>query len=139
MEEAVPGRMITPGLLMFWFGADLFYANAEFFSRQIRTLVEESPSAVRWLVVDATAITGIDFSAARAVAELQQDLEKAGVILVLVLVPMTHHVNLERAGLINLIGANRIFNSRRACLEAYQSEYLTGNYALVDGKVTMQQ
>src|SRR5215470_13627190 len=28
MEPAVPGRMIEPGLVLFWFGSDLFYANA---------------------------------------------------------------------------------------------------------------
>jgi SulP family sulfate permease len=127
MEEAVPGRMTKQGLVMFWFGADLYYANAEFFSQKVRRLVAESPSPVRWLVVDATAITGVDFSAARAVAELQQDLSKVGVILALVLVPMTNQLNLEQAGLTNLIGGSRIFNSRRACLQAYESEYLTGS------------
>lgn len=139
MEEAVPGRMTKPGLVMFWFGADLFYANAEFFSQQVRNLVEKSPSPVRWLVIDATAITGIDFSASRAVTELQQDLEKAGIILALVFVPVRHDVSLERMGLINLIGTNRIFNSRRACLEAYESEFSTGNNSPPDRRTTAQE
>ena len=123
MDQPSPGKMTKPGLIMYWFGADLFYANAEFFSRQVRSLVEESPSPIRWLVVDATAITDIDFSAARTLTELQQDLAKMGVSLVVVLVPMTHHFTLEQVGLIDSIGTNRIFNSRRACLEAYDLEY----------------
>jgi sulfate permease, SulP family len=126
MEEAVPGRMLEPGLVMYWFGSDLFYANAAFFSEQARKLVDESPSPVRWLVIDASAMTGVDFSAGRALAELQQDLAKEGVTLALARIQVKHDGDLERMGLVKLIGANRIFSSRRACLEAYRSECLTG-------------
>src|SRR5262249_17814053 len=127
LEDPVPGRMAEPGLVMFWFGADLFYANAAFFAEKARRLIHDSPSPVRWLVVDATAITGLDFSAGRAMAELQQDLAEAGVVLALVVVPVRHHAELERMGLIDLIGASRIFESRHACLNAYNSECFLEN------------
>ena len=52
LEEPVPGRMAEPGLVMFWFGRDLFYANGAFFAEQARRLVNESPSPVRWLVIE---------------------------------------------------------------------------------------
>ena len=123
-EDPVPGKMVEPGLVMFWFGADLFYANAAFFAEHARGLIHDSPSPVRWLVVDATAITGLDFSAGRTMAELQQDLGKLGVVLALVVVPVKHNADLERMGLIDLIGSNRIFESRHACLAAYKSEPL---------------
>jgi len=122
LEEPVPGKMAEPGLVMFWFGRDLFYANVPFFAEQARRLVNESPSPVRWLVIDASAVSGLDFSAGCALAELYQDLAKAGVILALVLVPAQHHVNLERMGLVDLIGASRIFDSRHACIAAYKAE-----------------
>lgn len=114
--------MAEPGLVIYWFGADLFYANVAFFAEQVRKLVDQSPSPVRWLVVDATAITSLDFSAGCAVAELQQDLAKAGVTLAMIIVPVRHFENLERIGLSKAIGANRIFETRRACVEAYRSE-----------------
>jgi MFS superfamily sulfate permease-like transporter len=134
MEEAVPGKMIEPGMVMYWFGSDLFYANAAFFSEQAHKLVAESPTPVRWLVVDASAITGIDFSAGRALAELQQDLAKAGVVLALARIQLKRGGDLERMGLVKLIGANRIFNSRRACLEAYRAEGLAGTNPPTAGK-----
>jgi high affinity sulfate transporter 1 len=124
-EDPAPGKMAEPGLVMFWFGADLFYANAAFFAEQARRLIHDSPSPVRWFVVDATAITGLDFSAGRAMAELQQDLAKIGVVLALVVVPVKHHADLERMGLIDLIGGNRIFESRHACVAAYTGNTLT--------------
>jgi MFS superfamily sulfate permease-like transporter len=122
LEEPVPVKMAEPGLVLFWFGRDLFYANAAFFAEQARRVVDESPSPVRWLVIDATAITGLDYSAAQAVAELHKDVAKAGVTLAIVTVPGDRAVNLGRMGLVDLIGANRIFDSRHACVAAYKSE-----------------
>jgi MFS superfamily sulfate permease-like transporter len=77
---------------------------------------------VRWLVIDGSAITSIDFSAGRAVAELQQDLAKKGVVLALARVNPKREGEFERLGLITLIGANRIFESRKDCLAAYRAE-----------------
>ena len=38
LKEAVPGRMIVPGMIMYWFGSDLFYANVAFFAEQCANL-----------------------------------------------------------------------------------------------------
>jgi MFS superfamily sulfate permease-like transporter len=122
LEDPLPGKMAEPGLVMFWFGADLFYANIASFAEHVRKLVDQSPSPVRWLAIDATAITGLDFTAGRALADLQQDLANAGVVLVLIVVQVRHHGDLEKMGLINLIGTRRIFDSRQACLDAYRLE-----------------
>jgi len=112
-------------MVIFWFGSDLFYANAGFFAEQARKLVYHSPSPVRWFVVDATAITKLDFSAGHAVAELQQELAKTGVVLALIVVPVRHFGNLEQMGLNNLMGPGRIFETRHACVTAYRSECST--------------
>jgi MFS superfamily sulfate permease-like transporter len=129
MEQPVPGKMLEPGLVMFWFGADLFYANAASFTAKARQLVEESPSPLRWLVIDAGAITGMDFSGASALAELQQDLAKNSVVLALArLNPIAGgntEERLKRLGVIKSIGPDRIFSSRSACLEAYRAQSRT--------------
>ena len=54
---AVPGALSGPGLVIFQFGADLFYANAGRFAADVRGLVEGAATPVNWLVVDAGAIT----------------------------------------------------------------------------------
>jgi high affinity sulfate transporter 1 len=122
LVEAVPGRMIVPGMIMYWFGSDLFYANVALFAEQVRKLVNDSPTPVRWLVIDCSAITDLDFSAARALIDLHQDLAKAGFVLALSRLQVRPHGDLDRMGLVQLIGANRIFDSRHACIEAYLSE-----------------
>ncbi len=120
MEPAVPGRMIEPGLVLYWFGAELFYANAGHFADEVRRLAAESPTPVKWLAIDASAITAIDFSAGKAIKKLQQDLTGAGVVLALARVQSRPRGDLEKLGLIKAIGADRIFDSRHACLEAYR-------------------
>ena len=122
VQEAAPGRMIVPGMIMYWFGSDLFYANVALFAQQVRKLVNDSPTPVQWLVIDCSAITNLDFSAGRALMDLHQDLAKAGVVLALSRLQVAPQGNLERMGLVDLIGANRIFDSRHACIEAYRSE-----------------
>jgi sulfate permease, SulP family len=124
MEPVAPGKMIEPGLVMYWFGADLFYANVSHFVQEVRQLVEKSPTPVRWLAIDASAITGVDFSSGCAFLELQQDLSKNGVTFALVSLGWHHSGSMDRLGLVKAIGENHIFRSRRDCVAAYRHECL---------------
>lgn len=76
-----PGVVTEPGLVLYRFGASLFYANANRFAEEVLRLAGPKPSSVRWIVVDAEAITQIDYSASRVIAQLNQELSKNGVAL----------------------------------------------------------
>ncbi len=106
---AQPGVQTEPGLLVYRFGADLFYANANRFADELRSLIAHAPSPVRWLVVDAGAITAIDYSAARAVHDLCDDLRAAGVAVVFARVSAFLRADMDRHGISAVIGAGRIF------------------------------
>src|SRR5262249_40021194 len=80
---AAPGAQSEPGLIVFQFGADFFYANASHFAERVRDLVEHAPSPVRWLVLDAGAVTSLDYSAARVVRPLFEELRARGVTLLI--------------------------------------------------------
>jgi len=60
---ATPGSQSAPGLLVFRFDAELFYANANRFVDDIESLVTAAPVPVRWVVLDAGAVSDIDYSA----------------------------------------------------------------------------
>lgn len=124
MEPVTPGRMIEPGLVMYWFGAELFYANVGRFVSDVRELVDKSPTPVRWMAIDASAITAADYSSGCALLELQQDLSKEGVTLALISLGWHHSGDLDRLGLTNAIGENHMFHSRRDCVAAYRHECL---------------
>ena len=51
------------------FGADLFFANDTRFADEIRAFIKHAPNPVQWLVIDAGAITDLDYSAARSVRD----------------------------------------------------------------------
>jgi SulP family sulfate permease len=82
--------------------------------------VGPAPSPVRWLVVDAEAITNVDYTAAHAVRQLQQDLVRGGVELVLARVPWELKADLDRHHLTEVIGAERIFSRLHDARAAYQ-------------------
>jgi len=106
---AEPGAQSGPGLVVYRFGAGLFYANAHHFAGQVRALVAGARVAVRWLVVDAGAITEVDYSAARVLQELHEDLARDGVALVLVHVEAGLQADLDRHRLTDVVGRQRIF------------------------------
>jgi MFS superfamily sulfate permease-like transporter len=75
--------------------------------------------------VEAGAITDIDYSAGEALKELHDDLAKLGVVLALARVTDQLHKDLGRLGLVDVIGRDRIFSSRNACVEAYRAQSRT--------------
>jgi MFS superfamily sulfate permease-like transporter len=67
---ATPGAESLPGLLVFRFDAELFYANVSLFVDDIQKLIASAPTRVRWLVLDCSSITDIDYSAGLSLAGL---------------------------------------------------------------------
>lgn len=121
LNPVIPGAVTEPGLVIYRFGAALFYANAGRFSDEIRLLVGPAPSSLHWLVVDAGAITQVDYTAARVVRELQEDLGRRGVELVFAHVQSDLKPDLDRHHLTEVIGADRIFDSLHEALACYHS------------------
>ena len=124
LTPVVPGAVTEPGLVVYRFGAALFYANAGMFADQIRGLAGPAPSPVRWLIVDAGAITNVDYTAAQVVRELQQDLTNRGVALVLAHVQSDLRPDLDRHHLTEVIGPDRIFNTLHEAIGAYHAVFV---------------
>jgi MFS superfamily sulfate permease-like transporter len=125
LNPVVPGAVTEPGLVIYRFGAALFYANAGRFADEIRLLVLQgvgpAPSPLRWIVVDAGAIADVDYTAARVVRELQAELAQRGVELVFAHVQSDLKPDLDRHHLTEVIGGNRIFDSLHEALACYHN------------------
>ena len=115
---ATPGAISAPGVLVFQFGADLFYANAGRFATDVRGLVGAQGAPVKWLILDAGAITSIDYSAAHVLADLHQELAARGVSLVVVHAPASLLSDLRRHRLFDIIGSDHIFDTLRETMAA---------------------
>ena len=75
VSEATPGTQSEPGLIVFRYDADLFYANANRFVDDIEALIDHAPDPVRWVVLDAGAMDDIDYSAGISLAGLLDYLD----------------------------------------------------------------
>ena len=120
MNPLSPEHMAAPGLIVYWFGSDLFYANFDRFAGQAHKLVTDSQSPVTWLVVDAGAITSIDYTAGGGLKELAKELDKKGITLVFAHINQNFRADLDRQELTEVIGPTRMFETLRECLAAYE-------------------
>ncbi len=119
LEPAVAGAVTEPGLAIYRFGAALFYANAPLFSEEILGVVGPDPTTVRWLVVDAEAITNVDYTAARIVRGLHRELVSRGVVVGLARVSPSLQSDLDRHRLTEVIGRSMIFARLHDALAAF--------------------
>ena len=69
-QPAVSGIESAPGLIIFSYDAALFYANANRFVDDVESLIESAPTPVEWLILDASSLDSIDYSAGKALTGL---------------------------------------------------------------------
>jgi SulP family sulfate permease len=113
------GQTFAPGLLIFQFGASLYYANASRFTEEIIGAIEGTASPVRWLVIDAGAIGDVDYSGADALRQAHDELAQKGVTLALAEVSDPVRKLLDAYGLTEQVGATNIYPDVRAAIAAY--------------------
>lgn len=113
------GRTFAPGLLIYQFGASLYYANASRFTEEVIGVVEGASSPVRWLVIDADAIGDVDYSGADALRQVHDELARKGVTLALAEVTDPVRALLDAYGLTGSIGEANFYPNARAAIEAY--------------------
>jgi SulP family sulfate permease len=115
---ATPGNETEPGLIVYRFGSDLFYANAKRFADEVRILVDRAPAPVRWFIVDAGAITDIDYSAAQTIRDLLEELAHRRVDVVFARVSPYLRSDMDRHHLIAAVGEMRIFTTLHEAIAA---------------------
>lgn len=121
--QSVPvdrGAMTQPGLLVYRFGAALFYANAGLFVDEVQRIAATT-SGLRWLVIDAGTIPKVDYTAAQEVRELIRDLAKNGVTVVIAHVEPELQADLDRHHLTEVTGRAGIFDTLRDAIAGYHA------------------
>jgi high affinity sulfate transporter 1 len=115
---AVPGTETAPGLIVYRFGADLFFANDHFFVDDVRRLLDRAPTPVDWFIVDAGAITDLDYSAARTLAEFFEGLKQRGVNVLFARANQYLRADMDRHGITAVLGESHIFETLHQALVA---------------------
>lgn len=120
LEPPEPGAMTKPGLILYRFGAPLFYANAGRFAEEIHTIIGTPSGQLVWMVVDAEAITNLDYTAARVVITLHEELSQIGVTLAFARVGPYLQADFDRHHVTQVIGTSLIFPRLHDALEAFE-------------------
>jgi high affinity sulfate transporter 1 len=108
---ATPGTQSAPGLIIFRYDAELFYANANRFVDDVEALVSEAPVPVEWLIVDASSIDDIDYSAGRALNGLIDYLDAKGITIAIARMDPSLVGTLDSHGLAERIPADKRFGN----------------------------
>jgi sulfate permease, SulP family len=117
-EPAQAGLMTAPGLIVYRFGSDLFYANDHLFIDEVRRLIDGAPEPVHSLVIDAAAITDVDYSAGRSVNELCGELRDRGILVIFGRVNRYLRADMDRHGITPVIGAENLYTTLHEALAA---------------------
>jgi sulfate permease, SulP family len=112
-----PDATITPGVVVYRFAGRLFFANAHFFKRRVWAAVDGAPKPVRCLVLDATALSGIDASSVDAMTEVLAGCQARNITLEIAHANGELRDRLEETGLGELIGAEHFFPTVTAAVD----------------------
>jgi MFS superfamily sulfate permease-like transporter len=118
VEPVHVGAQTEPGLIVYRFSADLFYANCQLFAQDITLLVETAPVPVRCLVVDCSAVTDIDYSAACVVRDVFERLSERQVQVFLGRVLPYALADMERHHIVGAVRRENIFEQLHAAVAA---------------------
>ena len=115
-----PTATQIPGLMVYRYDAPLFFADAENFRQRALQSIGTAADPVRWFVLNAEANTEIDFTAADTLQSLRAELAERGISMALARVKFEVGQDLQRAGLIDAIGADRVFATLPTAVQAYR-------------------
>lgn len=113
------GLETEPGLIVLRIDAPIFFANAEHLRERILALVQGAAHPPRWLLLDAEAITDVDYAGLIMLEELAERLEDGGIELAIARSKGAVRDQLERAGITDTLGRDRFFPTVAAGVEAF--------------------
>jgi MFS superfamily sulfate permease-like transporter len=103
-----PDARTVDGLVVYRFGADLYYANANRFLEETGGFLGSEPKP-RWLCLDAAAVFDIDFTAGRVLDQLLGECRAHDVQFVLAAASEPVVVELASYDLLDTIGREHLY------------------------------
>jgi SulP family sulfate permease len=111
---------VTSGLVIYRFGAPLYFANATLFLDEIEQLVTGSTSPVRWFVLDAEAMVDVDTTGAEVLRQAITLLAGRGVTFAVSRADRAFRSWLETYELMELIDDRHFYPTNRHAAAAFR-------------------
>lgn len=115
-----PGDEILPGVAVIRFDGGLFFATADALEDRLRDVIHAKPE-LTGIVIDCGGINFVDSQGAAKMADVVTLARDAGVSLRLTRLKPAVRAILERDGVIELIGADKIHGNIHRAVEAEQA------------------
>jgi sulfate permease, SulP family len=126
LSAKLPGEQ-EPGVIVVGFQAPLSFLNAYDFRRDILASLNSSSRKIRLLVLEATGIVEIDFTAAQILTEIIRQCHEDGVDFAIARLESSRAQDaLVRFGIAALLGAGREFYSVEEAIRACAAKDQTG-------------
>jgi sulfate permease, SulP family len=119
LESGVQARK---GLLIYRFGASIYYANASRFTEEVKRVVRDAKEPIRWFCFAMESVIDIDYTGTAYLRRVIVDLQARGVVVVLCDVTDPVRVELKRDRLLDLIGPERVYGDTDDVIKAYRRE-----------------
>ena len=127
----------SSGLTVYRFGAPLYFANATLFLDDVERLITQSPTPVRWFVLDAQAMVDVDTTGAGVLRQAISLLKKRNITFAVSRADRSFRSWLERYDLMELIDPVRFYPTNRHAAEAFRECPESGtaepNSSAIDG------
>lgn len=109
----------TPtGLIVYRFGSGIVFFNAGYFKKRVMELIAGHPG-IQWFILDGSTINTVDVTGTEMLESLVGELASSGVRFGLANVQHGVRNNLERAGILERIGAEFIFPTLNTASDAF--------------------
>jgi sulfate permease, SulP family len=112
----------VPGIIIYRFGASLYFANATFFEEEVEKLVTQAAAPVKWFVLDAEAMNDMDTTGEETMHQVLTWLAKRGVTVAVSRANPSTTELLRHYHLMELIGENRLYPTNRHAIAAFRKE-----------------
>jgi high affinity sulfate transporter 1 len=113
----------TSGLIVYRFGAPLYFANAGLFEEEVEKLLTQATTPVKWLVLDVQAMVDIDTSGSEVLNQVLSRSAERGVTFAISRADESMAALLAQYHLLELIGENRLYPTNRHAIAAFRQEH----------------
>ena len=125
-SSSLPGEQ-EPGIIVAGFQAPLSFLNAYHFRRDILEALKSSPKKARLLVLEATGIVEIDFTAAQVLTDLIRRCHADGVDFAIARLESVRALDaMTRFGICEQLGTDHLFQSVDEAIKALSKADITG-------------
>ena len=114
-----PGVQTDPGLIVYRFAANLFFANSPRLVEDVTTLMESAPDPVTVFVLDASELHTVDWTSAEALRKAIKIVQAHGAKFIIARLPEQTRPVLDYYGITDLIGADAYVDTVRHALKFY--------------------